>query len=169
VSALLSDVPVVSVAERLAQLAALEAAEPEPEPVAEGSGTDLRCMGETAAGEPCTMFRLKGSDCCYHHDPTRRAAAEGERAERARARDAARAERDAAREREAWACRSETPEQPAAFVAGVARAAWERRIDPEDARVCLEGAKLLAELPRPGPAGWAAPAAVRCAGGGASR
>jgi hypothetical protein len=153
VSGLLPEVPALPVAERLAQLAALtdaEAGTAEPDAADEAAGADARCAGETAAGEPCTMFRLRGSLFCYHHDPDRRAAAEGERAERGRAQDAARAARAAAREREAWAARLETPEQLVAFVAQVTRAAWDGRVAPDDAQVCLEGARLLAELLRAG-------------------
>jgi hypothetical protein len=144
----LSEVPALSVGERLAQLAALTDAEAEAEAAendAGGVGEDAapRCAGETAAGEPCTMFRFRGSLFCYHHDPDRRAAAEGERAERARAQDAARA-------REAWAARLGTPEQLAAFVAQVTRAVWDRRLAHDDDQACLEGARLLAELLRAG-------------------
>jgi hypothetical protein len=141
------EVPVLRVAERLAQLAASgndDQAEPEGEKVAAvDEAAAGRCAGETATGEACTMFRLKGSQFCWHHDPDRRAAAEGERVERIRA-------QDAAREREAWAARLETPAQLAAFVAQVTRAAWDRRLAPDDAQACLEGARLLAELFRAG-------------------
>jgi hypothetical protein len=155
VSALpLPEVPVLRVAERLAQLAAPgddDQAEPEEEKVAAvAEAAAGRCAGETATGEACTMFRLKGSQFCWHHDPDRRAAAEGERAERIRAQDAARAARAAAREREAWAACLETPAQLAAFVAQVTRAVWDRRLAPDDAQACLEGARLLAELFRAG-------------------
>jgi hypothetical protein len=156
VSALpLPEVPVLRVAERLAQLAAPgddDQAEPEEEKVAAVARATAggRCAGETATGEACSMFRLKGSQFCWHHDPDRRAAAEGERVGRIRAQDAARAARAAAREREAWAARLETPAQLAAFVAQVTRAAWDRRLAPDDAQACLEGARLLAELFRAG-------------------
>jgi hypothetical protein len=123
------------------------------------------------------MFRLKGSQFCWHHDPDRRAAAEGERVERIRAQDAAQDARAAARERKAWAARLETPAQLAAFVAQVTRAVWDRRLAPDDAQACLEGARLLAELlraaRRDGSGGRAPAAAVRCAEpeaeGGATR
>jgi hypothetical protein len=155
VSALLPEVPALRVEERLAQLAALaaEAAEgeaPAAGAVDEDTGATPRCLGETAAGEPCGMVRLKGGLFCYHHDPDRRAALEGERAGRARAQDAARAARAAAREREAWAARLETPEQLVAFVAAVTRATWDHRLDADQAQACLEGARLLAELLRAG-------------------
>jgi hypothetical protein len=157
----LPDVPALRVEERLAQLAALAALEAELEPEDEASGADeapdgaARCMGETAAGEPCGMFRLKGSLFCWHHDPDRRAAAEGEQAARLRAQAEARAARATQREREAWACGLETPAQLAAFVAMVTRAVWDRRIAPDDAQACLEGARLLAELLRErGEVGW---------------
>jgi hypothetical protein len=148
----LPDVPALPVAERLAQLAALSAGEPEPEEeeAAVVDGGAPRCVGETAAGGPCGMVRLKGSLFCYHHDPDRRAAAEGEQAERIRARDEARAARAVAKREEAWARRLESPEQLRAFVALVTRAAWDRRLAPDDAQACLEGARLLAELLRAG-------------------
>jgi hypothetical protein len=158
VSALpLPDVPTLSVAERLAQLAALTDAEAEPEApnVAEGApvGAGARCAGGRADGTPCTAFRLRGSLFCQWHDPDRRAREEAEREEQGRRREAERTARATAREREAWACGLETPAQLAAFVALVTRAAWDRRIAPDDARVCLEGARLLAELRAAGTGG----------------
>jgi hypothetical protein len=142
-------VPVLPVAERVAQLAALtaeSAAEDAPAGVPVPEAGAPRCAGETAGGAPCTAFRLKGSLFCQWHDPDRRAAEEADRAERAREQDAARAARAAARREEAWAARLETPAQLRAFVAAVARAVWERRLGPEDAQACLEGARLLAGL-----------------------
>jgi hypothetical protein len=101
------------------------------------------------------MSRLRGSLFCYHHDPERRAAAPRELAERLARQEAERAARAAARRAEAWAARLESPEQLRAFVATVTRAAWDRRISAEDAGICLDGARLLAELFREEDAGQA--------------
>jgi hypothetical protein len=157
VSALpLPEVPALRVEERLAQLAALTDAEAEAAGVdvadvpAVGEDTAPRCAGERADGTPCTAFRLRGSLFCQWHDPDRRAVEEAERAERARSRAAAWAERATAREREAWAGRLETPEQLAAFIAQVTRGVWNNRLDADQAQACLEGARLLAELFRAG-------------------
>jgi hypothetical protein len=123
--------------------------EPEaPEAGAEAAeeGGAPRCIGTTLAGEPCGMSRLKGSQFCYHHDPERRAAAPRELAERLARQEAEREAKAAARRRESWAAELGTPAQLRAFVAQVTRAAWDRRLGPEDAGVCLEGARLLADL-----------------------
>jgi Tn3 transposase DDE domain len=96
----LPEVPTLPVAERLAQLAALTDAEDEaPEDaVAEGpepGGADLRCVGTTAGGQPCGMFRMRGSQFCRHHDPDARAADDEAREEARRQREADRAARTA--------------------------------------------------------------------------
>jgi hypothetical protein len=116
-------------------------------------GGPPRCSGTTLSGEPCGMSRLRGSQFCYHHDPERRAAAPRELTERLARQDAEREAKAEARRREAWAARLETPAQLRAFVSLVTRAAWERRLGPEDAGICLDGARLLAELFREEDAG----------------
>jgi hypothetical protein len=122
------------------------AAEQDDEHEDAAAGGDVRCSGTTAAGEPCGMVRLKGSLICRHHDPDLRASDDAARQERRRQQEAARRDREYVRLREAWAAQLETPEQLRAFVAQVTRAAWDRRIGPEDARGGLDGARLLARL-----------------------
>jgi hypothetical protein len=132
----------------MAALAAAAQAAHAEEVEEEGAQDAPRCTGTTAGGAPCGMFRLRGSLFCRHHDPDTRAADDAARSEQARRREAEREARATARQREAWCLQLETPAQLRAFVAAVARAAWDRRIAPEDARVCLDGAQFLAGLLR---------------------
>jgi hypothetical protein len=139
VTSLLPGVPGWVVREQLARAAGADG---------DGGPEDAapRCLGETAGGRPCTAFRLTGSLFCRHHDPEAWAGDDEARAARARQREADREARVAERRAEAWAARLESPAQLRAFVAAVTRAAWDRRIDPETAGACLDGARLLAEL-----------------------